>query len=173
MTERPRDYAYEALAEVTNAHPEANRGEINISLKSIREQAQIDDNYLLAAEIRDQATRYRAVMGDALLTPTALSKHWVRVRAETERPPKGTNLTSHKDDECPTCAGNRMVVVNLRELKATAWMTARGIEMPEDAFVEEYAPCPVCGPELTAQRRFDGSFSVPLDPARVREMMQK
>jgi len=80
-----RDYAYEALARVTNSDQNAARGELNAALKSIREQSEIEDSYFLADEIHERAKMYRAVMGDALLTPTALAKHWLRVFEESKR----------------------------------------------------------------------------------------
>ena len=70
---RERDYAYEALAEASNADQTQARGELNAALKSIREQCELED-LALAMEIHEQAGRYRVVMGhDVLLTPTALA----------------------------------------------------------------------------------------------------
>jgi len=161
--QRPRDYAYEALAEVTGTHMEGGRGELNVSLKSIREQSGIEDSYLLAAEIHERAKAYRAVMGEGiLLTAPALAKHWKRVAEEVERP-KGTNL--HADATfCPTCKGDRFVIVNLR---------AVGEQDVTAVNFEEWAPCPEpgCGPQEVSFYRVDGSrFRTP-DPSRVREMM--
>ena len=82
---KKRDYAYEALARVTSSDMNANRGELNAALGSIRQQSEIEDSYFLADEIHERAKMYRAVMGDALLTPTALAKHWLRVFDEDKR----------------------------------------------------------------------------------------
>lgn len=83
MATRARDYAYEALAEVTATDLNAGRGELNAALKSIREQSEIEDDYLLADEIHERAKMYRALMPDVMLTPSALAKHWLRVFEET------------------------------------------------------------------------------------------
>ena len=169
---KARDYAYEALAEVTGTDMEGGRGELNVSLKSIREQAGIEDSYLLAAEIHERARQYRAVMGEGiLLTAPALAKHWQRVAQEVERP-KGTNL--HADaTACATCGGNRSVVVSTRPAKQSAWMREQGIEFPAGAELEEMAPCPECSSVEVSFWRFDGSKFVGPDPARVREMLKR
>ena len=87
---RERDYAYEALAEVTSTNWETGRGELNAALKDIRAQEPMlaEESYLLGAEIHERAKMYRAVFENAALTPTALAKHWQRVKAETHKPPK-------------------------------------------------------------------------------------
>ena len=171
--ERERDYAYEALAECTDADAKANRGELNIALKAIREQSELTDSFLLAAEIHERAKAYRDVMPDVLLTPTALSKHWRRVEAVSQRPPRGTNLSTQRD-ECETCGADRFVVVSKRRPVQSTWMRERGIELPPDEFMDEYAPCPDCNAGIdTGFRRFDGSYSHPLDPARVKELIRR
>lgn len=94
---RLRNYSWEALAEVTNSDWDAARGELSIALKSIKQQSDVEDDYLLADEIHERARMYRSVMGDdVLLTPTALAKHWKRVAEESQRKrrPQGTNLTA-------------------------------------------------------------------------------
>lgn len=78
-----RDYAFEALAEVSATNWETGRGELNAALKSIRFQSEIEDSYLLAAEIHERAKMYRLVFEGAALTPSALAKHWKRVKEET------------------------------------------------------------------------------------------
>lgn len=83
-----RDYAFEALAEVTSTDWNTGRGELNKALMLIREQSEIEDSYLLSAEIHERAKMYRAVLKNALLTPSALAKHWKRVKEETQRRPK-------------------------------------------------------------------------------------
>jgi len=168
---KARDYAYEALAEVTGTDMEGGRGELNISLKSIREQAGIEDSYLLAAEIHERAKSYRAVMGEGiLLTAPALAKHWKRVAEEVERP-KGTNLNAPAT-VCATCRGDRFVPVQTRPVTASVWMKEHGIEPPEGAVEEEWAPCPQCSPQEVSFYRSDGSRFVTPDAAKVREMMQ-
>lgn len=164
--ERPRDYAYEALAESTSTDMSAGRGALNAALKSIREQSEIEDSYLLADEIHTRAKLYRQVFPDAALTPNALAKHWLRVFEEAQaRKVAGTNR--HADSECATCNGDHFVLYALRRPVQTAWMAEHGISPGED-MIEEYAPCPDCGPDLQASRRPDGSMFVPPDPGAVR-----
>jgi hypothetical protein len=85
---RPRDYAYEALAEVTASDPSVARGQLNVALRDIRTQtpdlASPGDSYLLSAEIYERAKRYRLLFENAALTPTALAKHWLRIHEETK-----------------------------------------------------------------------------------------
>ena len=96
---RSRDYAYEALAEVTSTNMETGRGQLNAALKSIREEADIEDSYLLAAEIHERAKLYRALMPEVLLTAPALAKHWRRVAEEPLRRRRGENLTAEGEPE--------------------------------------------------------------------------
>lgn len=172
---KERDYAYEALAETTGSDMDANRGELNAALKSIRSQSDITDSYLLSDEIHKQARRYRFVMGDeVLLTAPALAKHWKRVKEESLKQKGGTNLVSHKSDECQTCGGDRMVVVGVREPMQTKWMATMGIKPSPTHKLEEFAPCPDCNPDvMTTTRRFDGSYATAPDPARTRELMKQ
>lgn len=166
-----RDYAYEALAEATTCDLEANRGELNVALKSIKEQAPELTNYALSDEIHRRAKLYREVMGDEiLLTPTALSKHWRRV-AEAPAPKRvGVNLSV--DRECSTCGGDRFVVVATRPAKQTVWMRERGLEPQGE--IEEVAACPSCHSDLDASHwRHDGTRVQSPDPAKVREMMSR
>lgn len=96
---RPRDYSFEALAEVTSTDPAAGRGELNVALKSIRAQEpEITDSYLLADEIHTRAKMYRQVMPEAMLTPTALCKHWKRVKEEMARKRAGANRSAPEAD---------------------------------------------------------------------------
>lgn len=84
-----RDYAYEALAEVSATDMSVGRGQLNAALKAIREQEPgLSDTYLLSVEIHERAKMYRAVFENAALTPTALAKHWHRVKAETHTRPR-------------------------------------------------------------------------------------
>ena len=110
MTQRLRDYAYEALAEVTASDPEVARGELNAALRDIRkmepEVAKIEDSYILGDLVHARAKMYRAVFSDAALTPTALSKHWLRVLEEFGKMKRGgTNL--HVDLSPPMPAPRR------------------------------------------------------------------
>lgn len=112
---RPRDYAYEALAEVTATHPDEGRGQLNAALKSIRTQSEIEDSYLLSDEIHERAKMYRALFPDVALTPTALAKHWERVYAETQRRPK-----LGPPPELPTSRREENLAA-ARELMETLW----------------------------------------------------
>jgi hypothetical protein len=94
-----RDYAFEALAEATNTDWNEGRGQLNASLASIRRQCEIEDDYLLSCEIHDRAKMYRALYSDVALTPTALAKHWLRVKEESSKKRGGANL--HAPDPVP------------------------------------------------------------------------
>lgn len=84
-----RDYAYEALAEVSSTDSSIGRGQLNAALRDIRSQEpELTDSYLLSAEIHERAKMYRTVFPNAALTPTALAKHWHRVKAETHKAPR-------------------------------------------------------------------------------------
>ena len=85
---RERNYAYEALAEVTSTDMNIGRGQLNAALKSIRQQSEIEDSYLLSCEIHERAKMYRALMPNVMLTAPALAKHWKRVHEETKKTPK-------------------------------------------------------------------------------------
>lgn len=96
-----RDYAYEALAEVTSTDQNVGRGALNAALRDIRKQEpEITDSYLLSAEIHERAKMYRFMFPEVAITPTALSKHWVRVK---EAAPKrgGVNLTAETNSPLP------------------------------------------------------------------------
>ena len=173
MAGRPRDYAYEALAAVTSTDTTAGRGELNAALKSIREQTEIEDSYLLADVIHKRAKMYRDVMPDVMLTPTALAKHWQRVLDESGRKPQATNQSA-KPTVCKTCDGDRFVTVRLRSPEQTAWMAEHNIEPRRDQFHEEVAPCPDCNPTLDASYfRHDGTRFRPMDPAAVRDTLSR
>jgi hypothetical protein len=95
MSERKRDYAYEALAEVTASDPELARGQLNAALRDIRAQEPLlSDSYLLSGEIYERAKMYRALFENAALTPNALAKHWLRVKEETKPRPRMPNPPS-------------------------------------------------------------------------------
>lgn len=169
-----RDYAFEALAEVTGTDWTTGRGELNASLKSIREEAEIEDSYLLADVIHERAKMYREVMPDVMLTPSALAKHWKRVLDESGRKnrPQGTNRAP-ADIECSTCSGDRFVVISQRKPVTTIWMQEHGITAREEEMIEEYAPCPDCNSADISFRRSDGTKAVSPDAAKVREMMSR
>lgn len=169
-----RDYAFEALAEVTNTDWNAGRGELNAALKSIREQSEIVDAYLLSDEIHKRAKLYRTVMPGVLLTPTALAKHWARVyeEMETRRFIDSANVAA-KFTPCETCDGDRFVVYSKRKPITTAWMQAHGITADESELIEEMAPCPDCNAGVdTSFHRPDGSKFRSPDPGKVREMLE-
>lgn len=170
MSTRERDYAYEALAEVTGTNMDTGRGKLNAALKSIRLQSAETDSYLLAAEIHERAKMYRYVMPDMLLTPTALAEHWQRVLEESRR----TQATNRQTVTlCPTCEGDRFVLVGSRPVVQTQWMRDHGIALAGDAQHDEYAACPDCNANAeTGFFRADGSKFVGMDPAMTRERMR-
>lgn len=157
-----RDFAFEALAEVTSTDWEVGRGELNSALRSIKEQEpDLTDNYLLSVEIHDRAKLYRAVMGDdILLTPSALAKHWKRVAEQQPKAPVPTYQslgTEYTPFFCSTCEGHRMVCVTPHP--------------DEDQTLDQYAPCPACNADAKASFwRYDGTrFSTPpADEVRAR-----
>jgi len=164
---RPRDYAYEALAEVTNTDQTTGRGELNAALATIREETGIVDvanSYVLAAEIHDRAKQYKQLMPDTLLTPTALAKHWKRVAEvvleRKAREPQGTNRPA-PHVVCETCGGDRFVIVATRPAPQS------------DTAFDETAPCPDCNPVEVTWRRHDGTPMRTPDPARTRQLMGK
>src|SRR5262245_52456778 len=150
-----RDFAFEALAEVTNTDWEAGRGELNAALKSIKlQEPDIHDSYLLSCEIHDQAKRYRLVMGqEILLTPSALAKHWKRVKEQAPKPrPTTISPVTPQPLECGTCGGNKIVFVS----------------------DELTAPCPDCNSGANADFwRADGSRHATPDSQVVRARMER
>jgi hypothetical protein len=157
-----RDYAYEALAEVTATDWNTGRGELNAALKSIREESGVEDAYLLADEIHARAKNYQALMPEVLLTPTALAKHWRRCEsAPTPTKPLGTNR--YAPSNCGTCGGDRFVLVAYRTPAVSAWALERGIHPTGKEKHEEYGPCPECGPDVGGA----------IDRGRVRELMSR
>lgn len=153
------DYAYESLAAVTHTDMNAGRGQLNAALKSIREQTSERDEDL-AALIETRARAYRQLMPDAMLTPSALAKHWHRC-AETAIPTQATNRTAHVT--CETCGGDRFVTYSMRRPEQSVWMREHGITPNYDNLIEEVAPCPDCNP-IDDPR-------LP-DPAQVRERLR-
>ena len=159
-----RDFAFEALAEVTGTDWTAGRGELNAALKSIREQTEVEDAYLLGDLIHTRAKMYREVMPDVMLTPTALAKHWRRVLEESahRNRTQAVNRTA-QTTACKTCGGDRFVTVRLRP--------AHNPNSTEE--YEEVAPCPDCNPVNVDYTRFDGSRFRGMDPAAVREALKQ
>ena len=172
-TERDRNYAWEALAEVTGTDWVAGKGELSIGLKTIKAQCPELTDYALADEIHRRAKMYRDVMGDEImLTPTALAKHWKRVLEESQPKVRGTNRHSGHED-CEVCGGHRFVVVGKRRPTDTAWMQQHSIKADPDAWIEEMAPCPSCNEGCdTGFWRFNGTKFESPDSARVLELMR-
>lgn len=113
-----RDYAFEALAEVTSTDWETGRGQLNAALKSIRTECEIEDDYLLAAEIYERAKMYRVLFENAVLTPTALAKHWKRV-AEAPKV-RGSNLHAGHGKPFPPSRREENLA-EAKNLMATLW----------------------------------------------------
>lgn len=114
-----RDYSFEALAEETNTDWAEGRGQLNAALASIRRQSEIEDDYLLSCEIHDRAKMYRALFTDASMTPTALAKHWLRVKEETSRKRGGVNL--HADPPSSLPPMHERNLGEARKLMETLW----------------------------------------------------
>jgi hypothetical protein len=159
-----RDLSFESLVESTGATIAAERGALNAALKAIREQEPELDDEDLALLIRLRAEDYRRLYPGMALTPTALSKHWNRVWEEVQR--------SHSEHAraaaelpvriCPTCGGDKIVVVSVRP--------SRSVKNPTSGF-EECAPCPDCNGQVISWWRQDGTHRVTPDPAQVRRML--
>ncbi len=165
-----RDFAFEALAEVTGTDWNTGRGELNAGLKSIREQTEVEDPYLLGDLIHTRAKMYREVMPDVMLTPTALAKHWRRVLEESAHRNRTQSTNRTVNTECQTCGGDRFVVVRLRAPSKSAWHLEHGTEPSKTEFYEEMAPCPDCNPiEITYW--VEGRKFRSMDAAEARKAM--
>ena len=114
-----RDYAYEALAEITSTDWAVGRGELNAALRDIRKQADIPDSYLLGAEIHERAKMYRQVFPGIALTPNALAKHWQRVEAESTKV-QGQNLSAGAPSKYPP-SRTQQNLEEAKKLVATLW----------------------------------------------------
>lgn len=114
-----RDLSFEALADETGTDWATGRGELNKALASIRGECELRDD-ALADEIHVRASMYRKLMPSVLLTPTALAKHWRRV--------KQTSAPRKQAADCARCDNHRLVVAEVR-----------------DDGTEAYKPCPDCG----------------------------
>lgn len=96
-----RDYAYEALSEVTSTDQGIGRGQLNAALKQIRlQEPELTDSFLLSAEIHNRAKMYHALWPEMALTPTALAKHWLRVKEESGKV-RGVNLHADPNSSLP------------------------------------------------------------------------
>lgn len=74
--------------------------------------------------------------------------------------------------DCPTCGGDRFVVVALRKPGQTPWMKDRGITPSPTEKIEEVAACPECNAGANVSfRRYDGREVTGMDPARVGEIL--
>src|SRR5262245_1538560 len=137
-----RDHAYEALAEHTQTDMNAGRGELNAALKTIRVLSPLQGE-LLAGEIEVRCRAYRRLMPTAMLTPTALAKHWIRCGAEL---PSTEQTNRSVWTQCSTCGGDRFVPYSMRKAETSQWMREHGLEA--SGFYDEVASCPDCGPDL-------------------------
>ena len=117
---RERDLSFEKLAEVCGVDITAltptTRGAMNAALKDIRLASPGLDDADLAVIIDGKAATYVKVMDGALLTPTALSKHWAALDgmlAAQKRAAPVTNAEAPRV-ECDTCDGLRFVLAFYR-----------------------------------------------------------
>jgi len=130
MSEIERDISFETLAEMCGADitqlTKSARGELNAALKQLRDALPDLADLELALVIEDKAKAYRQVMSDAMLTPSALVKHWPSLESRREELTTSTAYPEHDPyDDCPTCDGLHLVPAT-------------------DVFVDGYAPCPAC-----------------------------
>ena len=115
-----RDYAYEALAEVSSTDTSVGRGSLNAALRDIRKQEpDLTDSYLLSAEIHERAKMYRQVFPEVALTPNALAKHWQRVKGESTKV-RGANLSAGPSSSLPLSRTEENRAA-LEDLKRTLW----------------------------------------------------
>ena len=134
------------------------------------------DDAELAIVISSKAETYKRAFAGAMLTPTALAKHWPQLDAKLiEQEAQKTTVVSNRiiyPSQCATCEGDRQVLVGYRPPFPTLWAIEHrskkhphlGLQHPdhrkhEDGF-EEYLPCPDCNPQARAdviehQRRFE------------------
>ena len=161
---RERDLSFEKLAEVcgvdiTALTPTA-RGALNRALSDIRSATEELDDGELALVIESKAATYRKVMDGALLTPTALAKHWPSLEGMAAAAAAPTTYVTHDLAYCTTCEGMRFVFAFYRQPKLSQWMIdvaklpkarppAEWLTDPSK-YVEErhghevYSPCPDC-----------------------------
>lgn len=164
---RERDLSFEKLAEVcgvdiTALTPTA-RGALNSALKEIRTAAPDLSDDELALVIEAKAATYRKVMEGALLTPTALAKHWPNLEGLLAAQQAPVTYVTSDRSICTTCDGDRFVFAFHRNPVYTEWMDSaakhpkakpfpshvvngQGYD-PERHGHEVWAPCPDCNPK--------------------------
>jgi hypothetical protein len=163
---RERDLSFEKLVEVcgidmSGLNP-SSRGAINASLKMIRDSTPGLDDADLAMVIEGRAEMYVKVMDGAILTPTALSKHWASLEgmlAAQKKAAPVTNASAPRID-CDTCDGLRFVLAFYRN---------PGVRTPDAYEAERHGhevmtPCPDCnmvGQEIVREylSRFNKNYS--------------
>jgi hypothetical protein len=143
---RERDLSFEKLAEVCGiditALTPTTRGAMNAALKDIRLASPGLDDADLAVILDGKAATYVKVMDGALLTPTALSKHWAALDgmlAAQKRAAPVTNAEAPRI-QCDTCDGLRFVLAYYRN---------PGVRTPDQYDAERHghevmSPCPDC-----------------------------
>jgi hypothetical protein len=163
MTEKPRDYSFEAMVEVTGADisqlTSDERGRINRALKELR--VLIEDDYILADAIHEHAKAYKIVYPEIALTPQALTGQWssIQEKAGAMTKPRLTQSPSAAVPPpgrrvCETCDGGRMVFTGTRDGN------------------EEWAPCPDCNSGANVEFwRADGSRFRSPDSDQIRARM--
>ncbi len=143
---RERDLSFEKLAEVCGVDITAltptTRGAMNAALKDIRLASPGLDDADLAVIIDGKAATYVKVMDGALLTPTALSKHWAALDGMLAAQKRATPVTNASSPrvECDTCDGLRFVLAFYRN---------PGVRPPGEYDAERHghevmSPCPDC-----------------------------
>lgn len=178
---RSSDLSFEKLAEVCGIDIGAldgqSRGALNRSLGLIREASPDYEDAELAMVIEGKAVSYRRVMGEALLTPTALAKHWAQLEglvAQQQAREQRANVITDPSN-CDLCDGARMVLAYYRPAERSHPNHRR----PQDGF-EAWAPCPACNqPALAIANEYRDRFerfhparpgkSVPSSNVRTRE----
>jgi hypothetical protein len=123
---RERDLSFEKLAEVcgvdiTALTPTA-RGALNRALSDIRSATTELDDGELALVIEAKASTYRRVMDGAILTPTALAKHWPNLDGMLSAQTAPVTYVTHDRAYCTTCEGLRFVHAGYRQPTLTQWM---------------------------------------------------
>jgi len=146
-----QDLSFEALVEATGATISSERGQLNASLKAIREQEPELADEELALVIKYRGEDYRRLWPDMACTPTALAKHWNRIREELARtkaqPPSPADSPPNI---CATCRGDGVVALSDMEC----------------------APCPDCSQQVVWYQ-FDGRRRATPDPEDVRRRISE
>jgi len=155
------ELSFAALVEATGATVASERGQLNVSLKAIREEEPELSDEELALVIKYRGEDYRRLWPQMACTPTALAKHWVRIREELTRsktPPSPAETPVYL---CKTCGGDRIVVVAMHASKN-----------PNSQY-EECAPCPDCGTGQVVWWRHDGTRRATPEPEDVRRRISE